>query len=57
MRWKNSKSFAAGLGSIPRTLTADEHDRLLAFISHLPQLTASALMHIVGEAAGQEGSR
>jgi prephenate dehydrogenase len=49
------KSFATGLGSIPRTLTPDEHDRLLAFISHLPQLTASALMHIVGLAAGKDG--
>ena len=49
------KAFAAGLGSVPRTLTPDAHDRLLAFISHLPQLTASALMHIVGVAAGQDG--
>ena len=47
--------FATGLGSIPRTLAPDEHDRLLAFISHLPQLTASALMHIVGVAAGKDG--
>lgn len=49
------KSFAEGLGSIPQTLSPDEHDRLLAFISHLPQLTVSALMHVVGEAAGLEG--
>jgi prephenate dehydrogenase len=49
------QSFAEGLGSTPRTLTPDEHDHLLAFISHLPQLTASALMHIVGVAAGREG--
>ncbi len=31
------------------------HDRLLAFLSHLPQLTASALMEVVGDAAGEEG--
>ena len=31
------------------------HDRLLAFLSHLPQLTASALMQVVGDAVGQEG--
>ena len=49
------KSFAAGLGSSPRTLSPEDHDRLLAFISHLPQLTVSALMHVVGEAAGQDG--
>lgn len=49
------KSFASGLGSVPRTLSPDDHDRLLAFISHLPQLTVSALMHVVGRKAGAEG--
>ena len=49
------KSFASGLGAVPQTLSADDHDRLLAFISHLPQLTVSALMHVVGEAAREEG--
>lgn len=49
------QSFAIGLGSIPRTLSPEDHDRLLAFISHLPQLTVSALMHVVGQAAGQDG--
>ena len=47
--------FAAALGSIPRTLSPGDHDRLLAFISHLPQLTVSALMHVVGQAAGHVG--
>jgi prephenate dehydrogenase len=31
------------------------HDRLLAYLSHLPQLTASALMHVIGSAVGEEG--
>ncbi len=44
--------FVLGMGAIPRVIGADEHDRLLAFLSHLPQLTASALMQAVGEAAG-----
>jgi len=48
-------SFASGLGAIPRSVSPEEHDRLLAFISHLPQLTVSALMHVVGQAAGSEG--
>ncbi|RPI52640.1 MAG: prephenate dehydrogenase/arogenate dehydrogenase family protein [Acidobacteria bacterium] len=48
------KSFATGLGAVPRTLSPDDHDRLLAFISHLPQLTVSALMHVVGQAAGPD---
>jgi prephenate dehydrogenase len=49
------KAFASGLGAVPRTLSPAEHDHLLAFISHLPQLTVSALMHVVGQAAGQQG--
>jgi len=48
-------SFVSGLGAIPRSVSPEEHDRLLAFISHLPQLTVSALMHVVGQAAGSEG--
>jgi prephenate dehydrogenase len=49
------KSFVTGLGAIPQILSPNDHDRLLAFISHLPQLTVSALMHVVGEAAREEG--
>jgi prephenate dehydrogenase len=49
------KSFASGLGAVPQTLSPEDHDHLLAFISHLPQLTVSALMHVVGEAARDDG--
>jgi prephenate dehydrogenase len=49
------KTFAAALGAVPTTLTPEDHDRLLAFISHLPQLTVSALMHVVGGTAGEGG--
>lgn len=49
------EAFAVGLGAVPRTVSPAEHDKLLAFISHLPQLTVSALMHVVGSAAGREG--
>jgi prephenate dehydrogenase len=49
------KSFASGLGAVPQSLSPDDHDHLLAFISHLPQLTVSALMHVVGEAAREDG--
>ena len=48
-------AFARALGAVPRLVSVDAHDRLLAFLSHLPQLTASALMHVVGEAVGDEG--
>ncbi|MEO5742945.1 MAG: prephenate dehydrogenase/arogenate dehydrogenase family protein [Vicinamibacterales bacterium] len=49
------QSFVSGLGAVPQILSPHEHDRLLAFISHLPQLTVSALMHVVGDAAREEG--
>ena len=49
------KSFVIGLGAVPQVLSPADHDRILAFISHLPQLTVSALMHVVGEAAREEG--
>ena len=48
-------SFVRALGAEPRTMTAGAHDRLLAFLSHLPQLTASALMQVVGDEVGDEG--
>jgi prephenate dehydrogenase len=43
------------VGGNVRMMGADEHDALVAYLSHLPQLTASALMHVVGEHAGAEG--
>src|SRR6185295_5399342 len=48
-------AFVRAIGAEPRTLTVDAHDRLLAYLSHLPQLTASALMQVVGEAVGRDG--
>ena len=48
-------AFVRAMGAEPRTLTVDAHDRLLAYLSHLPQLTASALMQVVGEAVGRDG--
>jgi len=48
-------AFVTALGALPRITGVDEHDRLLAFLSHLPQLTASALMQVVGDAVGLEG--
>jgi prephenate dehydrogenase len=46
-----------GLGARPVVVGADRHDRLMAFLSHLPQLTASALMEVAGTGAGSEGLR
>jgi prephenate dehydrogenase len=50
-------AFAQGLGARPLALDAAEHDRLMASLSHLPQLAASALMQVVGDSAGSEGLR
>jgi prephenate dehydrogenase len=51
----NLTAFITALGAEPRVLDSRAHDRLLAFLSHLPQLTASALMQVVGDAVGKEG--
>jgi prephenate dehydrogenase len=48
-------SFIEALGGAPRLIGVEAHDRLLAFLSHLPQLTASALMCVVGDAVGEDG--
>ena len=49
--------FVTGLGARPSVLSAEDHDRVMAYVSHLPQLAASALMEAVGAAAGVEGLR
>ena len=50
-------AFVTGLGAHPTTMDAAEHDRLMALISHLPQLAATALMEVVGTAATVGGLR
>lgn len=49
------KEFVTALGAVPHVLSPAAHDRLIAFLSHLPQLTASALMHVVGSEVGEDG--
>ena len=49
------EAFIGELGARPLRIDADAHDTLLAYLSHLPQLTASALMHVVGERAQGSG--
>lgn len=48
------ESFIRALGADPKVVGVDAHDRLLAYLSHLPQLAASALMEVVGAAVGEE---
>lgn len=49
------EAFVAGLGAVPHVMTPELHDRFVGAVSHLPQLTASALMHAVGKLAGDAG--
>ncbi|MEO8258394.1 MAG: prephenate dehydrogenase/arogenate dehydrogenase family protein [Acidobacteriota bacterium] len=48
-------AFVRALGADPRILSVAAHDRLLGYLSHLPQLTASALMQVIGDAVGGDG--
>ena len=48
-------AFVEALGARVHLMTPEAHDSLVAYLSHLPQLAASALMHLVGERAGAEG--
>lgn len=43
------------LGASVHLMDPAAHDRVLAYTSHLPQLAASALMHVVGEEVGERG--
>jgi prephenate dehydrogenase len=47
--------FARALGATPTVLDAAAHDRLMAYVSHLPQVVASALLDTVGGAVGEPG--
>jgi prephenate dehydrogenase len=49
------EEFVVGLGAVPHVMTPELHDRFVGAVSHLPQLTASALMHVVGTLAGDVG--
>ncbi len=40
------------LGARPVTIDADDHDRTVAYVSHLPQLVSTTLMIAAGEALG-----
>ena len=50
-------AFVTGLGAHPTAMSAPDHDRLMALISHLPQLTATALMEVVGTTVADSGLR
>jgi prephenate dehydrogenase len=49
------EEFVAALGAVPHVMTPELHDRFVGAVSHLPQMTATALMHVVGKLAGDAG--
>lgn len=51
------RAFVERLGAQAVTFDDDgwEHDRLMAAVSHLPQIAATVLMRVVGDAAGADG--
>jgi prephenate dehydrogenase/GNAT superfamily N-acetyltransferase len=49
------RAFAVTLGATPTILDAGAHDRLMAYVSHLPQIVASTLLETVGATVGENG--
>jgi prephenate dehydrogenase len=49
------RAFAVALGATPTVLDAVAHDRLMAYVSHLPQVVASTLLETVGATVGESG--
>jgi prephenate dehydrogenase len=49
------RQFVIALGARPFVLAPAEHDRVMAYLSQLPQLVVSALMRVVGEEIGSAG--
>ena len=47
------EQFVRAMGAEPSMIGADDHDRLMAALSHLPQMAATVLMDVVGERAGE----
>ncbi len=48
-------TLTSALGAKPFSMDPDVHDKLMASLSHLPQLVATALMHVIGERVGEDG--
>jgi prephenate dehydrogenase len=49
------EAFVGGLGATPHWISAETHDRTMAYVSHLPQLLATLLMNVATEAVGPDG--
>lgn len=49
-----AETLVACLGATPMWTDAATHDRVMAAVSHLPQVVASALMNVADDAAGEK---
>jgi prephenate dehydrogenase len=49
------ESFVRALGAAPQRVDAETHDRVMAYVSHLPQLLSVALMNVATDVVGDEG--
>jgi prephenate dehydrogenase len=49
------RTLIDGVGARVHEMSAEDHDRVVSYLSHLPQLTVTALMHVVGHHVGVEG--
>lgn len=49
--------LVCAIGGHPALMGGDEHDRLMAYVSHMPQLVSSAVMTTTGRVAGRDGLR
>lgn len=52
---RDVETFVRALGAIPQWIDAETHDRVVAYISHVPQLLAVALMNATVDALGDRG--
>jgi len=50
---KRLLSLAEGVGARPSVMTAEAHDRALAWVSHLPQLLSTALANVAGKGGAE----
>lgn len=49
------EQFARALGAVTQWMDADTHDRTVAYVSHLPQIVAAALMNAADVGVGGTG--
>ncbi|HTV00844.1 MAG TPA: prephenate dehydrogenase/arogenate dehydrogenase family protein, partial [Luteitalea sp.] len=47
--------LVVGIGARPVVMGADEHDHVMAYVSHLPQVLSSSLMAVVGREVASDG--